>query len=357
MVYPVSGPFVEQKFYFGPPNILGQVPVWKRYVRVWSRQKPPFNLELPYAMANIEVIDQFGGDGTDLVEQHLAFPLITPDHYNQRVYNKAYTSFMEKVRVESSTLGATLGEWKSSSSMISARATQLWQGFKAAKRLDFRGVKRAWGKHAGIRPKARAAGNHVLEYSFGWAPLVKDINSALEVLHNRLPPFRVKQRAKYGDVDTGSHNFGAVTRFYTNRVEYAWELRGQVELENPNTALAQQLGLVNLGSVVWELLPNSYILDYFVNVSDFIGAFSDRVGINFVSEAKTNKVTLKTNVTGRWNPPSAPPYSPFGWNAVRVDITRTLGLPGPTLALRLPWKMSTQRASTSIARLLQQLKG
>jgi len=357
VVYPVTGPVLTNRYYFGPPNLFGQVPVWKRYVTNSSRQTAPYNLELPFALANIEVLSQSGGDGYDLVEYHYAFPLATPDHYNQRVYNKAYTSLMEKVRVESSTLGATLGEWKSSSSMIAARATQLWQGFKAAKRLDFRGVKRAWGKHAGIRPKVRAAGNHVLEYSFGWAPLVKDINSALEVLHNRLPPFRVKQRAKYEDQDTGSHNFGAVTRFYKNRIVYAWELRARVELENPNTALAQQLGLVNLGSVIWELTPNSYILDYFVNVSDFIGAFSDRVGLNFVSESKTNKVVLNTSVTGRWNPPTAPPYSPFGWEAVRVDLTRSLGLPGPTLALRLPWNMSVQRASTSIARLLQQLKG
>jgi hypothetical protein len=357
MVYPVTGPFTVTESWKGPPNIYGGKPTWGTRTRTWSRQKAPFNLELSFLLAQKSVEKVWGGNGITVVQLDTAFPIPYPASYSQRLYNKAYSSFFGELSKVKAELGSTLGEWRSSGSMIADRANQLVSGIRAAKRGDLSGVKRAWGKHAGIRTKGRAAGNHVLEYSFGWAPLVKDLNSALEVLHNRMPPHYVKKGARLVRESPWSRDLGSIVQTGKITSFHGWSLRARVDLENPNTALAQQLGLVNLASVIWELTPNSYIIDYFVNVSDFLGSFSDRVGITLLSPMKTEYLKIDTLVEGKYKPVYYPGYQAISWKSLDIRVTRSSGISGPTLALRLPWQMSAQRASTSIARLLQQLKG
>jgi len=358
MVTPIT-PRSSYEVIKGPGNVYGFRPEWVERRKIWNRQTKPFNLELPYFFSERRINEVWDGDGVDYVDVANSILLRPKNDLSQRLYNATYSSFMEDVRGVQASLGATLGEWKSAQEMIVGRANQLVQGIKCAKRGDFFGLKRVWGKHAGIKPRVRAGGGQVLEYSFGWAPLVSDINSALEVFHNRLPPFRVKKRKAYRSQGEETFNYGSVARDVLLDSFIGWELRAYVDVNNPNTALANQLGLVNLASVAWELTPNSYVIDYFVNVSDFIDSFTDKLGLSLISPAKTEKRVLKTLVTSRWrpNPGGYPPYSPIGWKAQEVYVTRSLEIPGPTLALRLPWRMSLQRASTSIARLLQQLKG
>lgn len=342
----------------GPGNGYGFRPDWVEVRKSWFRQTKPFNLEMPYTFSERRVNKAWDGDGIDYIDVANSILLRPANDLSQRLYNTAYSSFMDKVKGDQASLGATLGEWRSAQEMIVGRATQLVQGIKCAKRGDFLGLKRVWGKHAGIRPRVRAAGGQVLEYSFGWAPLVSDINTALEVVHNRLPPFKVKKRKAFTSKDKVVLSYGSVERVVELESFIGWELRAYLDIENPNTALAQSLGLVNLASVAWELVPNSYVIDYFFNVSDFLGSYTDKLGLRLLGQAKTEKRILKNLVNSRWTPNgSYPPYSPIGWSAQEVSLTRSLDIPGPTIALRLPWRMSMQRASTSIARLLQQLKG
>ena len=358
---PVTGPYSTVKSIPGRPNSYGFTPTWGWIERTWYRQRKPYGIELPYSYYKSMVISHSGGDNTSYVEYYDR-EIYPPSNDAQRLYNAAYAKYADSLNEVKATLGATLGEWKSSSSMIATRASQLWRGFKAAKRGDLSGLKRAWGRHAGIRSRSRAAGNHVLEYSFGWAPLVKDINSALEVLHKRLPPHRVKVRKSYSGKVSSRRSLGSFSRNATVNYTIGWALRARVGVNNPNTLLAAQLGLVNLGSVLWELTPNSYIIDYFFNVGEFIDSFTAEVGLDVTDKWKTSFRKNLYSVSDQWNypfdrAPDYPGYPPNSWAIEEVTVTRSSGIPGPTVALRLPWRMSMQRASTSIARLLQQLKG
>lgn len=381
---PVTGPFTKSDFYYGPTTTIGYRPVWIVKSSEWYRQKPPYSLELPYSMDLTRVIKSWGGESTDYIEYYTAFLDSIPPGPSEQAYNAAYSRLFDEIRSVKAELGATLGEWRQASSMITQRATQLFNGFRAARRGDISGVKRAWGKRAGIflskrkklirlgrnkkqffvtvgrregRESWRQIGSDVLEYSFGWAPLVQDLNNALEVLHNRIPPHSVQGKKTITSKVLTQHNWGAQSKIGWFSSTIGWSLRARIEVDNPNTALAQQLGLVNLASVAWELVPNSYIVDYFVNVNDFLGSFSDRVGIAFLSEFKTRFVKNEVLYNGVWNISPHPVNDPLGWSAETVQVRRTPGLPGPSLAPRLPWQMSVRRGLTSIARLLQLLKG
>jgi len=360
MVAPISGPFSANRRGYHTDGWGDKINTL--YLeRSWYRQRKPFNLPLRYSFYSARTLNNRGGERLQYSPYNgaLVAPYPNSDRLMQRLHNDAYAKFMDKVRGVKATLGATLGEWKSSSSMIEQRATQLWRGYREARRGNIPGMKLQWGPQAGIRTRLRQGGSHVLEYSFGWAPLVKDINSALEVLHNRLPPFKVKVRRSYSGLPVYVYvSSGSFETWYRTTKNFGRELRAYVTVNNPNTALAEQLGLVNLASVLWELTPNSYIVDYFVNVSDFLSSFSDEVGITLGDKTGVIFNETRQGMTRKWAPAfSGLPYSPHSYDYEEVSVSRELGFSGPTLDLRLPWNMSVQRASTSIARLLQQIKG
>lgn len=122
---------------------------------------------------------------------------------------------------------------------------------------------------------------------------------------------------------------------------------------NPNSFLANQLGLLNPASVLWEITPWSFVFDYFVNVSDFLSSFTDTVGIRLENASRTCMITR--NATSITYNTTSNNYALPGFGGKVVDVVRTPGITGPTLSLRPPWRMSVSRAATSVALLLQQL--
>jgi hypothetical protein len=241
--------------------------------------------------------------------------------------------------------------------MITDRATKLWKGLRAARRGDIRTLKALWGKGAGVRANLKKSGGHVLEYSFGWAPLVGDIAAAIAVLGAGIPPPYVKARQKLAyTATTGWVDYGAVLNKDEISGFIEWSLRSWIRITNPNTLLLNELGLTNSASVLWEVTPWSFVVDYFVNVNAFIASFTEWVGLELDRPNKTFFAKEDCVHYAKWDTASPPSYGPPIWGSTNVSVNRTLGIPGPTLALRLPWEMSMQRGATSIALLLQQLR-
>jgi hypothetical protein len=52
----------------------------------------------------------------------------------------------------------------------------------------------------------------------------------------------------------------------------------QFNLSNSNLALAEQLGLANPASIAWELVPFSFVVDWFTNYGSVIGGLSSWAG-------------------------------------------------------------------------------
>ena len=50
-------------------------------------------------------------------------------------------------------------------------------------------------------------------------------------------------------------------------------------ISSPNSLKANQLGLVNPASVAWELIPFSFLVDWFLPVGKFLESYTDTVGM------------------------------------------------------------------------------
>ena len=356
MTAPITGPFQRLWTIKGPPNSLGGQPTWVEGRRDWYRQRKPFDIPLFFSYY-CKTINWFtGGDGTDYTSVSNIPVFSYSESQSQRLYNAVYEKFAHKVKEDAAELASTLATWTQARDMITDRATRLWKGWRAARKGDIRTLKALWGKGAGIRANLKAGGSHVLEYSFGWAPLVGDIAAACAVLGAGIPPAYVKVRQKLTyTATTNWQDRGALLDRKDQTGTIEWGLRSWVRVTNPNTLLLNELGLTNAASVLWEVTPWSFVVDYFVNVNAFIASFTDWIGLDLDRPNKTFFAKENTRHTGKYKT-SGRSYSAPCWGADYVSVTRTTGIPGPTLALRLPWRMSMQRASTSIALLLQQLR-
>lgn len=357
MTTPMTGPFTRNWVVKGSPNRYGFKPDWVNGSRTWRRQVPPFNLPLEFSYSCIAITGFGGGDGADYVSTSTPPVFAYTASRSDRLYASVYERFVKKVKEDTAELATALAERQKSIDMITERATKLWMGFRAARRGDIRTLKRLWGRGAGVRANLKRQGSNVLEYSFGWAPLVGDIVSACAVLGKGIPPPYVKatQKVAYTN-NTGWRDLGAVQRRETCTGFIQWSLRAYIRITDPDALLVNELGLANPMSVAWELTPWSFVVDYFVNVSTYLGSVTDFVGLELDRSNKTFFAKETGLGTGKWDTVTPPSYNPYSYTWERVQVQRTLTIPGPSLAFRLPWRMTVQRASTSIALLLQQLR-
>jgi len=124
-----------------------------------------------------------------------------------------------------------------------------------------------------------------LEYSFGWKPLFNDISEAVNAVKKiRFLPYQdVVLTARGADetaLSVGSSNAGGTQPFFNGQyyttsiaeVQYKTCIRLGPEL----IGIPKQLGLhpVDWMPTAWNLLPWSFVVDYFTNIGDIITSLS-----------------------------------------------------------------------------------
>lgn len=201
--------------------------------------------------------------------------------------NRAYAKLVDKVMGPRSSLGAALAEWRSSLDMITSRALQardLYRAFRGRNprlRNDVsifaRRTRRRGRALTRSESEALRAAETWLEFWFGWSPLLGDITSSCQVMSKPLPS---------GESVEGSASFTtqevlvSAGSTYTKTFKLRSRTGCKVRLENPNLFLANSLGLVNPALVTWEIIPMSFVADWMFDVSGFLESFSDFVGLD-----------------------------------------------------------------------------
>lgn len=125
-----------------------------------------------------------------------------------------------------------------------------------------------------------------LEYQFGWKPLINDINSAskqLERYHSLRPPYQrvegIGSTSSGTDIesDVGSGAF-AIPVMTRDRQVSTVKYYGLVNID---LAKGSYLGSQHLGfrwdqfvPTLWELIPYSFLVDYFTNIGDILQSWS-----------------------------------------------------------------------------------
>jgi hypothetical protein len=289
------------------------------------------------------------------------------NNLNNLVSNRAAAKFVSEAQaVAQASLGETLGEWSQSLSMLTHRLKQLEEAAHYLRRdVGITGLHRA-GRALGLSKdkigrntseRLKTFGDWWLELHLGWAPLMSDIYACMQAFERDPNPRRVQATASARDhYEVVSAFTNSIT---TTKVDYrvGYCVRADVKVTNPNIALLAQLGLVNPASVAWNLAPYSFVVDWFVNISELIGMYDGLLGCGHYN---TSYTTLRNGQGVKENINRLNSLKPWELNTLinsrGTTMTRTLGLPPVHLTYPTSPRFSWQRGATAISLLLQLLK-
>lgn len=286
---------------------------------------PPYKRRMPYRVYTGEVPHIGYEYAYGLLWPCVVSADTVPDWHppTQTLINRVYGRMVKKVNGESSSLGIALAQWKQSWGMVMSRTATLLGAAQAlgtgnlpkfAKKLKIRlkpkTVKKYWRPNRQRQLKrqremerrkrvAKDAASLWLEYSFGWAPLAGDIFNAFTTLEEPLPIDSYYARAR----ETAPIRWvGATSLQHFTYLEW----RCDVALSNPNLYLANQLGLVNIGEVVFDAIPFSFVLDWFTKCQTWIRSWTDFIGLSVTNSTMVTRYR-GSYLVRQWNRDSPDP--------------------------------------------------
>lgn len=273
---------------------------------------------------------------------------------NNLAKQRAWSRFRDRC-YDTASIGTALAEGRESANLIGSRAMQLGSAFLALKRGRFRQFLkllqvRALRRHEKTRwTRPKDASSIWLEYWMGWAPLIGDIYDAVGVLSGEIPSIPVRASASVPFQHTIKTSGYGIHHTANNAGKTGAKYSGLVIVTNPNLATAEQLGLINPAAVAWELVPFSFIVNWFVPVQDYLTGFTFGAGMRI----EKKEMTVRTRVEGsefrtsngvvEWSNTSRAAH--FG------RVVDNYHLP-PRLLFDPPTKLSITRAATAISLLV-----
>lgn len=220
--------------------------------------------------------------------------------------NKSWDKLMEQTKGDTSALAVNAAEGREAFEMVAKRVTGLYRSYKKLREGDFRGFLRELRvepkrKHRSrVRSAAHEASGLWLEYWFGWSPTVQDLYSASLALSSNPVLSRVREIAssKMTLPTTGKGSGSGRSRWNVTTSGKCFVKQGATfELANANLFLANRLGLVNPASVAWEVIPFSFVIDWFTKFGNFIEGYTDLAGLSVYDAFATSRITLSGQVS------------------------------------------------------------
>lgn len=256
--------------------------------------------------------------------EHIAMYLNNADH-TFGLYHVQRSTQLARNRLNNSlikgraALGITAATANQSFSMVATRGSQLLNAYKALRKGNVRKMEKSLGilrnsdgtinhgslkftknrlppsvqKHFNaqvrkvrIKPlkwKKGSVENTWLEYTFGWVPLVADVHEVLKVASDPFEVQRSHGTASLRDIVRQSDQYA--NRYTECRIRTV--CTAGIKITNPNVALLTQLGLGNPLAVAWDVIPFSFVVDWFFKISTYLNTYNDMAGFAYVDPVTT----------------------------------------------------------------------
>lgn len=136
-----------------------------------------------------------------------------------------------------------------------------------------------------------------LETRYGWAPLVYDVQghlAAYEKLHDDVSP-RLTARGRHTQTWTTESEIvypssGGPTEPWTFQKKIQWEVVCRAYVLYTQDLKFESLnafGFTQMPLSLWELVPLSFVVDWFLRVGDWLQAVTPKAGVSILAEGST----------------------------------------------------------------------
>ncbi len=138
----------------------------------------------------------------------------------------------------------------------------------------------------GVERSAKSLGALWLTYRYGWMPLIHDMKDATEVLSKKLSVYDQRCFVKSPKV-TCSSSFvrdlapGSAEVRRDTKIWFKTWFSPPASYSSLAARFASQLGLDAPLTVAWELVPFSFVVDWFIGVGEYLEALNKPSGFTF----------------------------------------------------------------------------
>lgn len=256
--------------------------------------------------------------------------------------NQAIQQLRGKLRNSSVNLAVAAGEGKQTLNLFLSTTGRLTNAARALRRGNMSAAAAALSSSGG-RAKSfnarRSLAENWLELQYGWMPLLSDMYGTLQFVADSL--YRVPRSKVTSSAKTSESFFERVESDPSNRIDQ-WNWQHNVNyvlyFQESMGHMPSQLGLTNPLAVAWELVPWSFVVDWFLPIGSAIENLDATVGLDFVKGCKTefwraNSIRTLDGITKVFGNSK----SVYDWHLVqtltKVACERSTlgGFPGPVL--------------------------
>jgi hypothetical protein len=171
-----------------------------------------------------------------------------------------------------------------------------------------------------VRVRSREAASHWLQMRYGWRPLIGDVYTAGQAMASlvEFPP-PVKVRARRVKKESLSNRATGLLSSVTTK-----ELHRNVTLywDRPPDVIAS-LGLKDPELVAWELMPYSFVVDWFIPIGKYLEARAFAQSFSGTAVV-TNLTVERTRVSD--DMPDTAPYSLLNGESLRIHSARSISM-------------------------------
>ncbi len=196
--------------------------------------------------------------------------------------NQAITQALNKLGDQKVQIGAALAEAKKTYDMIAEVSTSVWRSYRAMRRGNWAAVAR----ELGLSPKkfftGKSSVNYLLAMKYGVIPLLSDLYKGYQWFSdNRDVPLLLKVRsAGYSEHSISGSYLSQRWNGSSRHIGYCG-LQAKVTVDTLRAF--NQGGLTNPLAVAWEIVPYSFLIDWYLPIANMLQAYTDSSGLTFIS--------------------------------------------------------------------------
>lgn len=205
---------------------------------------------------------------------------------SDELMNRTRVECLLKLYDSKASLGANLAEAVSAADNLGRSATNVLSVLRAAKHGN-------WGLVMRKLAPSESISSNYLKLHFGLMPLLQDAKGTYDVLSGKvkLPMILTarKRNTAHKDFDDLWDKWGNIREARDKFTEKAL-VSVTAKIEDPGLVQASSLGLTDPLAMAWEIVPWSFVFDWFMPVGNMLEALNATKGLSFVGGSETSFV-------------------------------------------------------------------
>lgn len=194
------------------------------------------------------------------------------------------------------SVGTALAEAKQSAEMLAAPFLKLGKALLDLKRGRIPSL--VAGHKVGVVKSSRDIANLYLQWKYGWKPLCNDIYTLYQLSQEKVgKPLLVtatrKISSNFADTDDVD---GWMNRVQNVHATNSCKLYASVSSSWVHSA--QSIDVINPLSLIWEVIPFSFVIDWGIPIGNYLSALTANAGLDFVGGFESQCVSAKISAQG-----------------------------------------------------------